>query len=300
MECCMTDWTDSGATVRSVVSDGLRWRVLQAGSGPVLLLLHGSGATIHTWHGLLPLLVPHFSVVAPDLPGHGGTELPPAGAMGLPGVAGLVAGLLRELHCEPRLVLGHSAGLAIAARMTLDGLIHPAGLAGVNPALSVADSPVPGLLAPLVNPVARSRTVARLVALFARQPGVVEATLRATGSAVPDGMLQEYRRHAGNPAHVHAVLTMMSHWNLTPLARDLRELAVPLLVIVGDGDRWIAPASLDRVVRAVPQLRRVVVPGTGHLTHEEKPEAVFRSLIAFARGVRVVPGRMPGDEDATG
>jgi magnesium chelatase accessory protein len=273
---------------QSVAAGGLRWRVLRAGRGPEVLLLHGSGATIHSWAGILPLLARHFSVVAADLPGHGETGMPDAARLALPGVAGLVTALVRELRVDPMLAIGHSAGAAIAARMTLDGAIHPRGLVGLNPALAAMDAPVPAVLAPLVNRIARSRFVARVVANFAAQPGRVESTLRATGSVVPPDHLEAYRRYAANPDHVNAVLTMMSHWDLAPLVRDLPRLPVPLLLILGDGDRWIAPGPLDAVTRDVPQLLRVVVPGSGHLTHEERPFETFREIMNLARMVGAV------------
>jgi magnesium chelatase accessory protein len=275
----------------TVRAGGLTWRILRAGRGPELLLLHGSGATLRSWSGLAPLLARHFSLLAVDLPGHGETEFPEPSRLSLPGVAALVSALLRELRFEPRLAVGHSAGAAVAARLTLDGEIRPRALVGLNPALAAMDAPVPPLLAPVVNRIARSRFVARVVANFAAQPGRVESTLRGTGAGeIPEANLAEYRRYAADPGHVNAVLTMMSNWDLGPLARDLPRLPVPLLLVLGDGDRWIAAGSLDQVVRDVPQVERVIVPGTGHLSHEERPEAVYRHVLALARQVGLVPG----------
>jgi magnesium chelatase accessory protein len=279
--------TGPPAEVHRVYAGGLRWRVLRTGSGPDLLLLHGSGATIHSWAPIAPLLARHFTLTAADLPGHGGTERPTSERMSLPGVAGLISALVRELGIDPQLAVGHSAGAAVATRMTLDGAIRPRALVGLNPALAAMDAPVPGLLAPVVNRIARSHFVARVVARFAAQPGRVESTLRRTGSAVPAATLEEYRRYAADPGHVNAVLTMMSHWDLKPLVRDLPALAVPLLLVLGEGDRWIAAGSLDRATRNVPQLRKIVVPGTGHLTHEENPDAVCREILDLAREVGV-------------
>ena len=56
---------------RFVLADRVRFHVQVAGSGPVLLLLHGTGASTHSWRKLLPLLHEQFTVVVPDLPGHG-------------------------------------------------------------------------------------------------------------------------------------------------------------------------------------------------------------------------------------
>ena len=67
------DWPNRAAS-RTVRAAGLNWHVQVMGSGPVLLLAHGTGAATHSWRGLAPLLAQHFTVVAPDLPGHGYTE----------------------------------------------------------------------------------------------------------------------------------------------------------------------------------------------------------------------------------
>ena len=100
-----------------VEAGGLRWHVQQAGTGPTLLLLHGTGAATHSWRGLFPLLAQHFAVIAPDLPGHGFTTAPLPAAHSLPSFAALIAALLAKLEAQPALVVGHSAGAAIAARM---------------------------------------------------------------------------------------------------------------------------------------------------------------------------------------
>ena len=96
-----------------------QWRPNQ--SAPTALLLHGTGAATHTWRTVAPLLAPHFHVVAPDLPGHGYTHTPPRQALTLPAVAQAVGELLAALKLRPTLVIGHSAGAAVALRMVLDG-----------------------------------------------------------------------------------------------------------------------------------------------------------------------------------
>ena len=58
--------------------NGIRMHVITAGSGPAIVLLHGTPKNSFYWHKLFPLLTPHFSVVAPDLRGFGYTDKPPA------------------------------------------------------------------------------------------------------------------------------------------------------------------------------------------------------------------------------
>lgn len=80
---------------------GLRWHLQRMGSGPVILLLHGTGASTHSWGALLPLLADDYTVVAPDLPGHAFTDTPSSRGLSLPGMATSVAALLTELGLEP-------------------------------------------------------------------------------------------------------------------------------------------------------------------------------------------------------
>ena len=125
-------WRRTGPTGTAsgfVEAAGIRWHVQRMGQGPPLLLIHGTGAATHSWRGLLPLLAPHFSVIAPDLPGHGFTQSPPAHRLSLPGMAADIGVLLRKLEVRPEIVVGHSAGAAILARMCLDGT-HRATAAG--------------------------------------------------------------------------------------------------------------------------------------------------------------------------
>ena len=87
-------------------------------AGRSILLLHGTGAATHSWRDLAPLLAERFTVVAPDLPGHGFTS-----ALGVADDAGDGArgrGAAGALGLPPALIVGHSAGAAIALRMALD------------------------------------------------------------------------------------------------------------------------------------------------------------------------------------
>ena len=144
------DWPNREAS-RFVRTTGLTWHVQVMGAGPTLLLLHGTGAATHSWRGLMPLLARHFTVVAPDLPGHGFTDSVPAHRLSLPGMARAVQSLLWALDRTPALAVGHSAGAAILARMCLDGAAAPRGLVSLNGAFL----PFGGAAGQVFSPLAR-------------------------------------------------------------------------------------------------------------------------------------------------
>lgn len=287
------DWETDGAgwphreRSRFVRAGGIRWHVQVAGRGPVILLLHGSGASTHSWARLLPLLAERFTVVAPDLPGHGFTEAPAPERLSLPGVASLVAALVEALGLSPALAAGHSAGAAVAARMTLDRSLRPAGIVGLNPALAAFGPPLGPLRAPLYA-LARSAPYARFLAALAG-PRTIEATLASTGSRLDAGLVELYGRLAARPGHVQAVMTMMSRWDVAPLVADYPRLDVPVVLVFGGRDRWIERGAVERAVRRIPRRRSVCIEDTGHLTHEERPAAVAGIIEDLARETGVIP-----------
>jgi hypothetical protein len=108
------DWPLRSAS-RAVASAPHRWHVQVTGTGPDVLLLHGAGASAHTWHRLIPYLDDRYRLIAPDLPGHGFTQSP-RGRSGLPQVARDIAALMQTMEAAPRIIIGHSAGGASRAR----------------------------------------------------------------------------------------------------------------------------------------------------------------------------------------
>ena len=151
-----SDWPHRERS-RFVDAGGLHWHV-QHWEGPVpgaprLLLLHGTGASTHSWRGLAPLLARHAEVLAVDLPGHAFTSPPSADGLTLPGMAALLGSLLPAAGFQPDAVVGHSAGAAIAVRMALDDLLP--GLARIV-AINGAFLPFGGPAAPVVSPLTRS------------------------------------------------------------------------------------------------------------------------------------------------
>ncbi len=275
------DWPNREAS-RFVRAGGLRWHVQELGRGPALLLVHGTGAATHSWRDLAPRLAEHFTVVAPDLPGHGFSERPSLRGLSLPGMSRSLGELLRVLGRRPILAMGHSAGAAIVCRMGLDGELAPRRLVSLNGALL----PPPGFAGHVFSPLAKllvtNPLVPRLAAWRALDPAVVDGLLRSTGSRLDAAGHRFYRRLSRSPAHVAATLRMMAVWDLEGLARDLPRLERPLVLAVGTRDGFVPPSEAERVQALVPAAQRVALPGLGHLAHEERPDVVADLLVRLA------------------
>lgn len=277
------DWPNRSASLK-VSAGGIDWHVQRAGSGPTLLLLHGTGASTHSWRRLFPMLTSRFDVIAPDLPGHAFTSAPPHGDHSMKAFADAVGRLLEKLNAEPALGVGHSAGAAVLARMTLDGIIRPKGLAAINGALLSFGPYAGSLFSGLARAIAMAPLVPSIVARLV-DTGAVRKLLADTGSTIDPEGIRLYARLFSDGAHVGATLRMMAMWDLASLARDLPRLATPLLLLAADDDRTVPPVVSDRVGTMVAGARVVRLPGLGHLAHEEDPAAIAAALRDFAGAI---------------
>ena len=286
------DWPQREAS-RFVDAADLRWHVQQTGlpvrEAPALLLIHGTGGSLHSWRDVAPLLAPHFHVVAVDLPGHAFTSAAPAAQMSLPGMTGALAALLRQLDVAPALVVGHSAGAAIAARLALDGHNAPRALVGVNAALLPFHG-LPGLVfAPIARLLASASLVPRLFAWRAQDTASVARLIARTGSTLDAKGVALYARLVRSPGHVAGALAMMANWDLDPLWAELPRLAPPLLLMVGTQDATLPPDQDPRVAARVPGARIERLPGLGHLAHEEQPQQIVERVMRLAAELNLVP-----------
>ncbi|MEL6217122.1 MAG: alpha/beta fold hydrolase BchO [Pseudomonadota bacterium] len=275
------DWPHRD-TSRFVRAEGLEWHVQVTGSGPVALLLHGAGGASHSWRGLIPRLAEHYTVVVPDLPGHGFTGTPPDPGLALPAMARRLSGLVSALGEAPSLGIGHSAGAAILMQMALDGRTASQKIVGINPALSPFRG-LPGLVLPAMaralhwNPLA-----AYLISVAAIDPNAVPVLIRGMGSRIDAEGLRLYTRLLRCPGHVAGTVGMMAAWDLDPLWAALPELTLPVLVLAGESDRAVPPSLSSEAAERLAAARLRSLPGLGHLAHEEDPETVAAEILAFA------------------
>ena len=98
---------------RTAVADGLKLRYLTAGHGPAIVLLHGYAETSRMWRPLIPRLAADFTVIAPDLPGIGGSDIP-ADGLDMTRAAARVHALVKGLGVDKAVVVGHDIGLMVA------------------------------------------------------------------------------------------------------------------------------------------------------------------------------------------
>ncbi len=284
------DWSREGliwphrAASQFVNLGGARWHIQRMGSGEPLLLLHGTGASVHSWRDVMPLLAQSHQVIAVDLPRHAFTSGHPPDSLSLPRMAGELARLMKALEVTPAAIIGHSAGAALALQLALDhGYTGP--IIGLNAALR----PFPGIGAQLFPAVAKlflvNPLVPRIFSGSLMREGEAERFLRkSTGSIIDPVGMACYSALFRNPAHAKGALAMMANWDLPSLKARIGGVTNAVLLVHSDRDAAI-PLDWTREASGWLKAARLeVLPGLGHLAHEEAPEQAAALIRDFLGG----------------
>jgi pimeloyl-ACP methyl ester carboxylesterase len=259
---------------------GLRVRYVRAGVGPPVLLVHGLGSSIYTWKDVFPSLVREHDVVALDLPGFGGSEIPPGLSAEI--YPRTVTGLLDRLGIERASLVGHSLGgavvLFVAAsqpeRVDRLVLLDAAGF-HLTPAerpwlLRLLASDAGGVLARL--PRKRLFVTLALHQVF------------HDGRKVTDERVEEYLAPAQRPGAVDALRSLLGPRGvaaLTSFEDVAKRVQAPTLVVWGRDDTWLPPVDAERFEAAIPRARSVVLEACGHMPQEELPAETSRFVSDF-------------------
>src|SRR5919106_477551 len=257
-----------------------------AGSGPVILLLHGITSSADAWREVIGPLAEDHTIVAPDMIGHG-RSAKPRGDYSLGAYAAGVRDLLAVLGFERGTVVGHSFGGGIAMQFSYlfpeyverMGLISSGGLGReVHALLRAATLPGSEWVLPLI---AREWPV--------RAGGAIASAAGRLGiEAGPD--LAEFARgyaslteEGASDAFIHTMRSVIDHEGQRVSALDRLYLAdqMPTLIIWGSDDPVIPVAHGRRAHEIVAHSRYVEIPGSGHWPMLDEPDVVVREISHF-------------------
>ena len=260
------------------------------GNGPSLLLVHGIGAgcSSHEFRHIWNALAEHFTVYAPDLIGFGKSDKP-ARSYSADFMEELLRGFVRDViqagEAKVTHVIGSSLGAAFVIRLAARNpamfdktvLVCPTGIK----ALAAPPSETPNALRPLLQTPVLGATLYNLITSHVG----IQAYLRRAIYADPDFVTWDLTRHYHRAAHQagspNAILDFATGGLNAPTQTAFAELPAPL-VVWGDAKAVETPVkNADAFLQANPRARLVVVPHTGLLPHEEKPEAFLREVLAF-------------------
>lgn len=269
-----------------IAVDGMNVHYVQAGSGPVVLMVHGVGASLVTWwSNIAPLADAGFTVVALDLPGHGDSDKPKNIDYDPIAAVRFIAHFLDALGVGRVSVVGNSGGGLIAASFALEYpertdrliLVAPGGLGQeVSPFLRLISLPIVGEI--IYNP-------------WLHNWAGVSKKLFHSPLAFPQDVLEELDRVRTTPGATRAALRSIRSsidyrgmMDQRLVIHRLKALAAPLLTVWGEDDRLIPVSHVQTVREVVPHGLVRTLPECGHWPQMEKAGEFNPLAIQFLEG----------------
>ncbi len=246
--------------------------VFVGGTGPVLVFLHGAGHQAGTWLRVAKALGGQYTLVIPDLAGHGESAPATGPIQAADIVAGLEAVIASQAHGQPVTLIGNSLGAWMAMVLATR---HPDW--------------VEWLIAVNGGPLKGANAEVRLLPATREEARATMAQLRdASSPAIPGHILDDLvrRSRSGALARFSATAASMEDWMLTE--EQLRVLRVPVRLIWGVADGLMPLDYALRMVAVLPEVELIPLDRCGHVPQQEAPErflAALRRALGEAQGV---------------
>lgn len=276
------DWSEHQ---RWVNVDGQPVNVIEMGEGHPIVFIHGLSGSWPNWLEQLPVFARNHRVIALDLPGFGHSPMPHE-QITIAGYARLLDGLLEELGVDAATLVGNSMGGFISAELAIAYPQRVERMVLVS-AAGISTYQRPEVMRAVPFLTRAERIVAAYTAWFAsksdsvaRRRGLRNATLglvvRHPGR-LPGPLAAEQLRGAGKPGFLQALNALLDY----PIRERLPEIACPTLIVWGDEDRLISARDADIFEQMIPNSRKVLFHGTGHMSMLERPAAFNELLEGF-------------------
>jgi pimeloyl-ACP methyl ester carboxylesterase len=266
---------------------GVRLRWFEAGEGEPVLLVHGLGGAASNWTLVAPRLAQRRRVIVPDLPGHGWSGRPPAGAR-LSWYADVLAALLERIGAAPAALAGHSMGGVVVLRLAAQRQELVAGLALVDSAGIASLTRRAAVFLSVSAALKPARRVARFQHAIARHDALKRLAFGYWGADDPASLSAESVLGwlASTRAHVDTATAGKALVRDDP-RYDLDRISCPAVVVWGARDRLISVEDGFQFARRLRAPIRVV-PGAGHLVIGERPDECAAILAEYLDRIRQV------------
>ena len=269
------------AQARFVDANGVRIHYTVAGSGPVVVLIHGWALDLREWTDQIAALSPRYRVIAFDRRGFGKSS----GHVDPSADPADVRALLDTLGIRSAILVGHSAGAMVAQRFTaampervnalvLYGGPAPAGFQGAEPRQAATDE------AQARGAIARRFGLDSLLRDVLSRPQFIAGPHRTPAVAARlDSMLKDY---SGKD-----LLDPQPPSGQFPAARldQMKTWRFPVLFISGEQEARPWQVMSDSLVGWMPAARKVLIPGGGHGVHFDEPQRFNQALLEFLNAV---------------
>jgi 3-oxoadipate enol-lactonase len=271
----MSGWfpKPAGATERRVATGRLTVNIVEAGSGPAVLLLHGLGWDHSLWNPTIAEFSPCYRMIAADTRGHGETDKPD-GPYDMEMFARDTAALADALGLKRVCVVGLSQGGMVAQKLAL---LRP-DLVSALVLVSTSCKSDPSLRDNMELRIAAMGKAGPEAAAKIAAESIFSPAWRAANAAALARFVAW--RVAMPMAPLNAATRALYDFNLSG---ELPKIAVPTMVVAGADDVLTRPKGMEEIAALIPGTIYRLIPGTGHMIPVERPEALTAVLSDFLK-----------------
>lgn len=258
--------------------EGMRVHYRDQGTGPALVLIHGSNSSLHTWEGWVQELSDDFRVISLDLPGHGLTGPDPISRYDWISMAKIVNQLTQKLGTDTFSIAGNSMGGAIAWNYTL---LYPEKIENLillDSAGYPRDEGRPALIKAFGLPV-----IGHIMTKISSRLAVRKSIEDVYGdkSKVSPELVTLYQDLGLRKGNREAARQRLSAIPNEVLYQKIPSIDVPTLILWGDLDRWILPKYAEKFATDIQNSQLKIYKGLGHIPMEEDPKQTARDVKIF-------------------
>ncbi len=267
--------TAAGLESKTLDVQGMKFPYLQGGTGAPLILVHGFTDNKDTWDAIAPYLTPQYTVYAPDLPGYGDATRDPNGDYSFEAQVENLHAFIQGLGLTSVDLGGNSMGGGVVA-------LYAAKYPNVVSSLWLLDAA--GTQEAIDSPLLKNFALTGEFPLLVKTPEQQArqfALLLGKPRFIPYSVAYAYLQNSIKDYEFHG--NILKKWVkiVSPIESHFSNLQTPTLIVTGEKDQIIPPASVKAFAQVFPKSQTKVMPEIGHLPMLEDPKSAAADYLAF-------------------
>lgn len=260
--------------------DGINVHYRDVGKGEAILLIHGTGASLHTWEKWIDILSPGYRVISFDLPGFGLTGPDPNHNYQISRYTSILDSLMVKLKVDSFHIAGNSLGGLVAWRYTTK---FPQKILTLN-LIDAAGLPQPGKKLPFIFQLAKLPVLSTLLQKITPKSIIKNSMLDVykNDQLVTEKLIDRYFELSLREGNRTAFVKRMSQLNEKLDISDLKKITAPVLIQWGKEDRWIPLAKGYEFKKIIPKAE-LKIYDSGHVPMEENPLETVEDYMKFLK-----------------
>jgi pimeloyl-ACP methyl ester carboxylesterase len=265
---------------RFISLNGMNVHYRDVGKGEAILLIHGTGASLHTWEKWIDILSPGYRVISFDLPGFGLTGPDPNHNYQISRYTAILDSLMVKLKVDSFHIAGNSLGGLVAWRYTTQ---FPQKILTLN-LIDAAGLPQPGKKPPFIFQLAKLPVLSTLLQKVTPKSIIKKSMLDVykNDQLVTEKLIDRYFELSLREGNRTAFVKRMSQLNEKLVVGDLKNITVPVLIQWGEDDRWIPLANAFKFQKLIPKAD-LIIYDSGHVPMEENPMETVKDYMIFLK-----------------